>query len=230
MRIAHAIQIHRNTAHRALKKKSLCAPICIKYVKRYIQRKREIPTEMKTKTMGINYFLCWAFFSKTILYFPTENFFSRTRLTLYQPRITQEPRTRSKKPTRKPRMAGLKRIATPNTKQKVQKRIIGVYYIHFLVVTRKIPHFWGIVFWILFNLWKLIRKLTIFRTNNRFFTSLSFCILFEIVSVCTKRIDHTWSEKKFLKSYKHLVAWFSFFLCSVKTSHSNGKNVIVGGL
>jgi hypothetical protein len=41
----------------------------------------------------------------------------------------------------KPRIAGLKRIATPRTRQIVQKRIIGLHYTYFLLVTRKNPSF-----------------------------------------------------------------------------------------
>ena len=60
-----------------------------------------------------------------MLYLPTENFFSKTLLILYQPRITQEPSIISKKPTIKPSKAGLKSIAIPNTRQKVQKSTIN---------------------------------------------------------------------------------------------------------
>ena len=46
-------------------------------------------------------------------------------MILYQPRITQEPSIISKKPTIKPSKAGLKSIAIPNTRQKVQKSTIN---------------------------------------------------------------------------------------------------------
>lgn len=60
-----------------------------------------------------------------MLYLPTENFFSKTLLILYHPRITQEPSIMSKKPTMKPNKAGLKSMAIPNTRQKVQKSTIN---------------------------------------------------------------------------------------------------------
>jgi len=149
MRRDPAIQIPLKNAERAREKKSFWAPRDIKYVRRYIQRKSENHTEsmIKRKDMG-DYFLCWSLFSNTILYFQTENFFSSTRFTLYQPRIIHEPNTSRRNHTINPRIAGLKRIAIPRTRQTVQKRIIKqllcLYYRYFLFCTREIPHFWGI--------------------------------------------------------------------------------------
>jgi hypothetical protein len=71
-----------------------------------------------------NYFLEPHFFWKIISYFPTEYVFSRTLFTLYHQRIIHDHRTKRKKPTKKPRRAGLKRIATPRMRHDIQKKSI----------------------------------------------------------------------------------------------------------
>jgi len=43
---------------------------------------------------------------------------------LYHPRIIHDHRIKRKKPTKKPRRAGLKRIATPRMRHNIQKKSI----------------------------------------------------------------------------------------------------------
>lgn len=93
------------------------------------EEKSKANWEKKQKYTHVDYCLGVShFFWKIIWYFQTEYFFSRTLLTLYQPRIIHEPRIKSPRPTRKPRSAGLKRIATPKMTQIIQKKSIKYSY------------------------------------------------------------------------------------------------------
>ena len=75
------------------------------------------------KVFACYYGFLWVFW-KMIWYLPTEYFFSKIRLILYQPSITHEPTMIRNIPTMNPRIAGLKRIAIPKIRQRVQKRIM----------------------------------------------------------------------------------------------------------
>ena len=86
--------------------------------------------------------------------------------------------------------------------------------------TRKIPTLMlGFYEFIWEKLRKFVWKLSVLWAYNSLFASLSFCRIFEIVSRSTEICDQTWTVKKFFETNKHFVAWFSFFLCSVKTNH-----------
>lgn len=191
------------------------------------EEKSETNRKKKQKYTHTDYCLGVShFFWKIIWYFQTEYFFSRTLFTLYQPRMIHEPRIKSAKPTKKPRSAGLKRIATPKMTQVIQKKSIKYSYKNsidiFTIKQEKSQHHcWDLWEYLLDKLWKLIREFTVLRTYDSLFTDFSSCRILEIITSRAEICNQTWTVEKLLESHEHLVAWFTFLLCSVKTSHKS---------